>query len=218
MKAFKINNVSYKIPTSWWDLNLETFLKIKKHESKVEKLSTLDYNLEFVSIVTGIPKIELGSLIPSEYSAILAELLVITSADIQPIVEPIINLNGQIYVMDRESDKMPIAQFIDLDIINKTGDVWENAHKICASFIRKVDIGIWRNAYLNGKKKCGGKLVCGDYKAKKYSWKELEKDADIFLTKMPMPFIYTTMIFFLTINKLLENPMNLSSLNEMKGK
>lgn len=210
MKKFFIGKTEYNVPTSWMDINLKKFLEIRDHEAKVNEMNLLDYNMEFLSIVTEIDREELDSLTPDEYEGILKELLAVTKDDILPIEHPIFEICGDMYVMDSDFKNMPIAQFIDLDHITSES-VWDNAHKLTASFIRRADISNFDRLILNGKKKLGKQIKCSDYKVQKYSYDKLLKTADLFYTELPMPYIYTCIIFFLTFEQILQKNMKDSS-------
>ncbi len=197
MTNIKVNNINYNIPQSWYDINLKTFLRIRKHEENITKMDQIDYNLEFISILTGIPHDDLLDLDPSVIAEIIAPLTSITSKEVDIIEEPIYTIDGITYVLDKKTTKMKLGQFIDLDIINKTGDAWDNGAKITASFMRKA---LKKSFRLIRKKK----KYCSDYKITPYDYEELVKDADVFMEKLPMPYIYTCVVFFCVFKKVSE--------------
>lgn len=193
MNTFKLNSTKYEIPENWYDIKLNTFLKIRELEKKRGDLDEIDYNLSYTSILTGIPVDDLLNLEPQKLGEILSILMGITSKSIDIIPEPIWKYNGETYVMDKNTEKMILGRFIDLDTINKQGDVWENGHKIAASFLRKAKPKFRLKFTKNPK--------CSDYYINKYDWDELVKDSEIFLEHLPMPYIYTIVVFFCLIKK-----------------
>ncbi len=208
MKPFKVNRNTYQVPTSWSDINLKKFIDIRKHESRVNELDPLDYSLEYISIVTDIPVAELEFLTPIQYDTILKELLAITKDDIKEISDPIITINGVTYVMDKNLSDIPLGQFIDLDLILKDKDLWEVSNKLTASFLRKAELpksSKIKNKIFNTK------LKLSDYKISEYSYEEMNKASEIFLNELPMPYIYSCVIFFLIFAKSLHDNMKVSS-------
>lgn len=189
MKDFKIENKIYKIPTTWEDLTLKKFLQIRDHESLVNKMSLFEYNLEFLSIITEIEREDLLELSPDEINNLIKELLEVTTKGLELINEPIYTIDDITYVLDKNTIKMSIGQFIDLDRETKEGDVWDNAHKICASFMRPARITNFNKMFKKHE-------TCENYVIDKYDYDELVKNSQIFYQKMPMTYIYTCVTFF----------------------
>lgn len=196
MKDFRLDGKKYKIPTTWDDLCLKKFLQIREHEKLQDKMPLLDYNLEFISIITEIPTEDLMTLSTDDITYLIKDIIDVTNKVLELVDEPICTIDGITYVMDRKTDEMKLGQFIDLDLINREGDVWDNAHKICASFMRpakNTKIGFIKNPKPN----------CNDYIIDKYDYDELLKNAEIFYNKMPMTYIYTCITFFFTFRQIL---------------
>ena len=192
MKIIKLKDKDFSICSSWYDINITKFNQIRKLQEEKESMDLFDYNMKFIEIITDMSRDELERLNIEDFGILLQELLTITSEDIKPIEHVIIDIDKQYYVMDKTYNTMMIAQGIDIDKITKEGDAWDNAHKICASFIRK---GKLTN---RGKvrKILGRKLRVSDFNIQEYSWDELQKDSEIFLNKLPIPYIYNCMTFF----------------------
>lgn len=194
MRTLKIQDSTYSIPQDWSDISLKKFLQIRDHESLIDKMPLLDYNIEFISIITEIPTEDLLSLTPTDISNLIKDLMQVTNQELKLIEEPIIIIDGITYVMDKHPDKMNIGQFIDLDLVTKEGDVWDNAHKICASFMRPAKIGSFGKMFKNIEK-------CDNYIIDKYDYQKLLSDSEIFYQKMPMTYIYTCVTFFFTFRQ-----------------
>jgi len=188
MKVIRIGKGKdkFNIPSNWMDINLKTFLRMREHEAKANKEDEIEYTLEYLSIVTNIDIEILNELIPVKYNEILHELMNLTSSDVTTLEDVSLEIDGQKYHLDREFNKMSLGQFIDLDMIMKTGDVWDNAHKITASFIRKT-----KHTKID-------KMLKRKPQIKAYSYDDLLEDSEVFLEKMPMPYLYTCVAFFFT--------------------
>lgn len=178
MKLIEINGKKHNIPQSWRDLTLKTFLEIRDLEERINEMSILNYNFEFVSLLTNIDIEDLKTLTPIKYGEIHNELLNITKQKIELLENPTIEINGDIYVMDLDTTKMSYGQFIDLSRFTKNVDTWEVAHKITASFLRKTTKRFFKR------------------KINKYSYSELCDTSQVFFNKLPMDYIYTCVTFF----------------------
>lgn len=193
MKTLTINNIHYNLPENWYDITLKTFLKVRELEDHVGDMDQLDYNIEFCSILTGIPKDDLLSLNTFKIAEIIKSLSELTTSEIEVLDEPKWTYEDTTYIMDKHTNQMCLGQFIDLDTINKTGDVWSNGHKIAASFMRPAKIK---------KKKMFNKNT--QYKIKEYNYDDLVINSELFLEKLPMPYIYTMVVFFCLFKNNLE--------------
>lgn len=194
MKTLNIKNKSYQIPQNWNDITLKKFLQLRDHEKMIDHMPLFDYNLDYLSIVTEIPNEELLDLTPNDIGNLIKELIEVTRKDVSIIEEPIISIDGTIYVMDKNLDKLQLGQFVDLDYITKEGDVWDNAHKICASFMRPAKISRFDKLFKKN-------IKCESYKVDEYDYKALVRDSEIFYEKMPMTYIYTCVTFFFTFRQ-----------------
>ncbi len=180
----------YNIPKSW----------LKEYEANTDKTDVNKYNIGYVSLLTGIPQEELLGLTTQGFDKLLTALLNITGNEVIPISEPIINIDGNIYVLDSNTKEMSIGQYSDFDILTKEGDAWTNGHKLTASFIRKATPTFKTRI----KKLFRRPIKCSDYKIKPYDIEDLMTNSEVFFEKMPMPYIYTCVAFFLLFKKTLK--------------
>lgn len=196
-KIIKIENKEYNIPTTYSDLTLKKFLQLRDHEKEMENIPLFEYNLEYLSIVTEITHEDLLKLTPTEITNLIKELITVTQSELELVDNLVIKIDDLTYAFDSQMQEMKIGQFIDLDMLNQEGDVWDNAHRICASFLRPIKISKVSKIKLAIKKLLGKKVTHTDYNVESYNYENLLKRAEIFYQQLPMTYIYTIITFFL---------------------
>ena len=197
MKKFLLHNKQYEIPESWSDINLRQFLSIRECESKATEMEPIDYTLLFLSVVTQIPVEELEFMTAKQYDDLLKDMLSVTKSEIKTVVIEPFKIGETTYIFDTDTSKISIGQFADMDMILKETDTWANAHKICATFMRKCDNSNWDTLLNKLKKK-------PEYKISEYDFNQMTEASELFMEFLPMPYVYTIVIFFLIFAKKLE--------------
>lgn len=189
MRQIIKNERTINIPDSWYDVSFTKFLELKSLEKESDKYKDeTEYNIKHFCLMLGLTQDEylecdfsskeLGDILVTIYSFAQKEL---------PILKDIIvTIKDKKYSFDKDTDLMSIGRFIDKEnVLKSTEDFWDVAHKISASFLREIEPGI-----LNKIKK--------EPKIKKYNFKEATVNAEIFKNELPMPYIYSIVVFFLT--------------------
>lgn len=205
MKVYKINGESYEVPTSWMDISYKKFLDMKDMEAKADKMDEQEYNIQYISLMASMPDDVLLSLDQETMKNILINIYSFSQTEIPIIDNIIVTINEQTYVQDKNTSDMCWGQWIDLEEMNKNAEIWDIANKICASFLRKSDNTKLQDLKIRLKKVAGKTISPSDYTIKKYDYNELLKDADVFMNSLPIPYIYSNMVFFLTFVSRLQN-------------
>lgn len=197
MKTYKIGQTEYTIPTTWYDINYKKFLDMKDLESRADKYDDLDFNIEYISLVTDIPDDILLSMELNELQKLLIDIYTFSRTELPILNDIIYEIDGVTYVQDTDLTKCSFGQFIDLESFMKDGSIWDNAHKVTASFLRRSVNTRREDMYIKGRKALKKTVLPSDYKIAKYDYNQLLIDAEIFLKKLPVPYIYGIIVFFL---------------------
>lgn len=202
MKKIKVRRKNYYIPETWYDITLDKFLEVKDLELIKGKITDSDWTIQYVSILTGIPEEDLiVSMSFEEVLNIARTCGLLMTTEMPKPTKMSYTINGIEYKLDDNVKLMTYGQFVDLEMVTTKADtLWEVAHIITASFMREVT-GKTLSNRLRG---LFNKTKSSDIK--KYDYNEIKDNADIFYDKLPMPYIYTTSGFFLTLGQdLLKN-------------
>ena len=212
MKKITINNFDYNVPETWMDVRLNQFLKIKEVEDNIDQIDFYDYTLTQLAALLNCSFELLENLTPEQIGYISASLPAITNSDIFEVTSRGIILNGEPFIFDPNPEKMILGMFIDLELFTQDNKIWENAHKIAAAFWRspKEKIGAFDKARLKLRKK----INFDKYTPEEYNSAHAQINADYFKDNMPMPYIYTAVVFFCV----LRNKYNQFMLRSLKVK
>lgn len=205
MKKIKVNEMMVDFPTSWDDINLNMYLKLRELETRQSEMELIDYNIAFMSIMLQTTDNNILELTPADFKMLFEELYNLTTSVAPRPDSDVIEIDGQTFVFDKQINKITSGMFIDLDIINKDGDFWAVAHKIASILIRPVEK---ENKWIiKGKKILGAKIKPSDFKIKKYDASDSMLNADLFYYKLPMPFLIELAGFFLLFEEALPKIM-----------
>lgn len=191
----KIGEKTYNIPSTWMDVTLDKFLRIKQLEDNIDKIDFVDYALEYISAMTNIPTEVLDNLPADELGQLSRTIEGIISTKVNSVTENGFKLNEKYYIFDGKTDKMILGQFIDAEMLSDSADIWTNAHKIAAVFWREME----------GKptwyEKATGKVNFKKHKPEKYDSEKCLENSRSFMMELPMPYIYHTVFFFKILSK-----------------
>jgi hypothetical protein len=212
MKTQKIQGKEYQIPENWYDINLNKFLKMKDLEIQMSEMDESDYTLEYINIISDIPKEDLLNFEISEIGQLLVDLEQFGKSEIPVIDTVTAEVNGIKYVQEKRTETYSLGLFTDLETILKSDpDFWNNAHKITACFLRRLNLSKVDKAKLAIKNKFKRPIKLKDYKVAKYDYKVRVQDEELFYEHLPMPYIYSCVVFFLTFaNSLLQTTKDYS--------
>ena len=217
MRKLKLNKKVYKIPTSWNDIYLDKFLELRDLSMMKDKLSEIDYNLKYTSVFTDISVDELYSLPIDNLKELMGEAFNIMNSQIPILTDLSIKLDGVNYDLDSNTKNLTYGQFVDLELLLKDGnDVWEVAHKVTATFLRKSNTNRYKKLMCKIRHKINKDMDDGSIV--KYDYHNMERASEVFYEQLPMPYIYTVIDFFLTYaNQLLASTVDSSqvTLQEM---
>jgi hypothetical protein len=171
------NLKGYNVPSSWNDFTLEHFIKIKELDEQQDQMDLVDFTDKYIMILTGLSKREVQGLNKYEQQDILTRLMLITKNAIESPEHPVFEYEGTHYVMDiREAKDYEFGEYVSLDVITKGQETWSIAHKLAAFFFRPATT---------------------DNKIEPFKYETLDERAELFYYKMPIPFIYASIGFFL---------------------
>lgn len=195
MKKFKFNKREYNIPNSWDDINLRQYVELRRHQENFGTMPQEEFFCTYITILTDMPYDEVENLNIREFDMLAAELLKLTETRFELPKQPWVELDGRIFYLDKDLTKYTIGQLSDLDAFVKDtkGDIWEAMDKVSASLIREVESKSFKFKY----KKMFGLLAEEHMNVKKYTYEDCMANAQLFLNRLPMTYIYLAADFFL---------------------
>lgn len=193
MKQFKTKNGDIQVPDSWMDINFEKFLQLKAFEKTANDYEDPnEYNLKYICLMLNLTEEEYFEYDLSVDE--LKEILVIIYSFCQkelPILDYMkVKIKDKIYAFDKDTSLMSVGRFIDKE--NAIRDVeyyFEVGDKIAASFLREVETNPFKKMQNALKKKSN---------IKKYNAADAKVNSELFRTELPMPYIHSIVVFFLT--------------------
>lgn len=201
MKKYIINEKEYFIPTSWSDINYNTFIQMKKLEKNSDKIDELEYNKQYISVMTGIPVDVIDEIDLNLLTEILVNIYSFAQKEIPVKSDVVFTFDKQTYVLDKNTSAIILGQFIDLDDMIKN-DYWDRADEIAAVLCRKAK----KNLFKKG------------YSIEKYDHLKMKETAKIFREHMPIDEIYSIMVFFLTFVNNFQHFIQTYSQSQIKTK
>jgi len=229
MKTITIKEKQYSVPTTWIDVRLNQFLKMKEIEDNIDEMEFYDHTLSILSVLTGCPFEDLETMTPEDLGNLSTTLVEILSSPTYEVKDIGINLNGELFIFDTSPNKMVLGQFIDLELFSQDGNVWENAHKIAAVFWRfpkkiynknKDENSSPLSIFDKARLKAGKKINFSKFLPEDYNAANTELNAEYFKDNLPMPYIYTAVVFFCALrnqyNKFMVRSLKVKEKKEKK--
>ena len=127
MKNFKYKDKEYSLKTSWDDVNLEEYNKLKKETTVVGQLA----------ILTNMNKVDLRDMHSSILESITKQLDYFWNEDIKSYDEIFITIDGEKIFVDLND--MSLGQWVDCEELIKQG-VEENLHTIIAILCKPITL------------------------------------------------------------------------------
>ncbi len=203
MKVVKLNDKKYDIPTSWLDISYQKFLDLKELERHMPDMDELDYNLKTISVLTDISEDVLMNIEMELIESLLIDIYKFSKTDIVPMDDLVIEIKGKTYILDKDLSKLTFGFWIDLEGLVQGGDVWDNADKIAACFLRANKNSFRDNLKVKAKRALKKNVTALDFKIEKHSYDVMLKNAELFKKELSIPYIYSIMVFFLvSVNRL----------------
>lgn len=179
MIKIELNNKIYFFPEKWEELILGKYQDAMSIASDMDEIGK---TIELLSIISNIPKEELGDLPYTKYKVlnnIIANLLNLRQTEPKFIIE----IDGIKYGMMHKISELTTAEFLDLDaLVNDVENTIGNLHMIMAILYRPI---ISRK---NNEKKL-------KYEIDKYNTKTLEERAELFKEKLTCDIVFSALLF-----------------------
>ena len=144
------------IPTSWNDITLEMYIKLKPVlETEQEPVTKV---INILCILTGLKREEIKNITLPDYKNLLKKMSFLNSELPKELKDKRIKLNGQWYEWKIDAQNMLFGEYISVMEImqkaNKNDDVlFKNLHKILTVIFRPIEkrYGVfWRSMEMNG--------------------------------------------------------------------
>lgn len=158
-----------EIPTSYKDVNLNTFIKLYRIEKS--ELEPFEKKIALVSAITGVTESELEDLSLETFTGIYNKMKFLNE-DISSKIKQVVTVKGVEYNVCLQVEKLSGGRYIDLKEFTKT-DVIENIHNVMA-------------------------ILCTE-KGKEYDSNIHKDKAELFLEHMSIDDAYPISRFFLNV-------------------
>jgi hypothetical protein len=191
--VFKFNKKSYKLPTSWSEINLDKYMKIMQLDSDMEDIQM---RIEVISILTGLKEEDIKNINIRDLKFIEKNLsFIYTEGDIK--LQDKIKIQGKTYYLQSHLDDMKMYEFIDLEWFSKPDNYKFNIHNLMAILYREKKKG--GNIFKN--------IFSYIYNRKEYvkSDENFETRSEIFKNYMTSDIVKSTLIFFSILKTALIN-------------
>ncbi len=173
-----INNVNYRIPTSWSEVSLGRYMNFMNDIDEVEDEFTKQ--LTTINAFTDAPIELLGGCKKSDIDAVMNELGKLMNEEANKDLNLIVTIDGVDYGFHPNLHELKLKEFVDLD--NKLADGWNSMDSVMAILYRPIT------------EQKGDK-----YKIEDYDFRSAKKRAEIFRDNLSVNTVNGAASFFLTI-------------------
>lgn len=192
MKKVILEEKNFSIPTSWYDINLNQYQKLKEIEPLIDELE--DYSEQFLSILLNKDKQEIVELNLENFTYLYELMYDFTKSPIPRPESNFIKVNEKKFIFDKDIKGISIGLFSDLNNKTKDTEIINVAHKVSAIFIRPA---IEKGFASKLKNKLNIELKETDYLIDKYNFNDASEREEFFLNNLPIPYIIESTGFFL---------------------
>jgi hypothetical protein len=128
--------MTFKIPSGWDEVSVETFSKIWKIYR--ENLTDIELTVEIVNILTGIDEDTLYMMSPDEFGQV-TKIIEFTNKDVEGTEVESIIVNGEEYFLKKDFQKLTMGEVISLELLieQSEGNMASKMAEMLCIFLRK---------------------------------------------------------------------------------
>lgn len=179
MIELELNGSTYNLPTSFSEVNIETYSKIVSIDSTIEGVERY---VKVISILTGIEE-EIVKTIKLEHMNLIQNNIQFMFKNDNIEIVDRFEIDGVKYGFNYELGKITFGEFIDLDDFSRPEEINKNMDILLAILYRPIK-----------------EINKDDYEILEYDDETVRERADIFKTKLTMDKALGGLVFFSLLN------------------